>query len=108
MTRLGVVKGRLEVLERRKPVATPTNDLYILDAGPVLQVSREHFQIEQISEGRYELIDRGSACGTIVGNHLVGGHDQGGRCPLEDGNVIVIGTSKSPYAFKFLCTRPHD
>jgi hypothetical protein len=101
-SRLSLVGGALRVMERRKLDAPPNNDLYLVDNGKPLNVSREHFQIEQSADGGYELVDRGSACGTMVGNEVLGGHDAGGRCTLENGNVIVVGTSRSPYALKFV------
>lgn len=88
--------------ERRKKGDPPNNDLYLIDRGKLLNVSREHFQIDKKEDGTYEVVDRGSACGTIVANHVVGGHDKGGRYPLEDGNIIIVGTPKSPFVFKFL------
>jgi hypothetical protein len=101
-SRLGVVHGALRVIERRKLDHPPNNELYLIDEGRPLQVSREHFQIERLPDGGYELVDRDSACGTIVGNQAVGGGDGGGRCRLEDDNVIVVGMESSPYAFKFV------
>jgi hypothetical protein len=50
----------------------PTNDLYLRDREEPLNVSREHFAI-----------------------------DRGGSIPLHDGDVIIVGTSLSPYVFKF-------
>lgn len=100
-SRLGVYHGSLQIMERRKQSDDPTNDLYLMDAGKVLNISRQHFQIEKAGNGSFALLDRGSACGTIVGNQMLGGHDAGGRCDLEDGNVIVIGTTTSPYVYKF-------
>jgi len=102
-SRLRMVNGVLRPMERRKLHAPPNNELYLIDRGERLNVSREHFQIEKRREdGTYELVDRGSACGTIVGGHVVGGRDKGGRCPLKDGDVIVVGTSKSLLVFRFL------
>lgn len=101
-SRVRMVKGSPQSIERRKLQAPPNNDLHLIDSGRRLNVSREHFQIERNEDGTYELVDRGSACGTIVSKHVVGGDDKGGRCPLKDGDVIVVGTSKSPIAFKFL------
>jgi hypothetical protein len=101
-SRLGVVKGGLEIMERRKLDHAPTNDLYLVDAGPELNISREHFQIESDGNGGYVLVDRGSACGTVAGESVINGGDEGGLCPLSHGNVIVVGTPQSPYAFKFL------
>lgn len=49
----------------------------------------------------YILVDRASTCGTIVEGQTVGGDTRGGTCSLHDGDVIIVGTSRSPYAFKF-------
>jgi pSer/pThr/pTyr-binding forkhead associated (FHA) protein len=90
------------VRERRKKENPPNNDLYLKDEGDLFNVSREHFQIEAKNDGTYELVDRGSTCGTIVADHIVGGRDKGGRYPLKNENIIVIGTFQSPFIFKFL------
>jgi hypothetical protein len=91
----------LRIAERRKGQVQPSNEVYLLDHGPRLQVSRAHFHIEADPEHGYRLVDRGSACGTIVGNQQVGGNDAGGSTPLKDGDVILVGTSESPFAFRF-------
>ena len=101
-SRLAVRHGMLQVAERRKLDHPPNNDLYLLDTGNPLNVSREHFQIEEDGDGGFVLVDRGSACGTLVGDQAVGGEDRGGRATLTPGNVIVVGTSASPYIYKFL------
>jgi len=88
--------------ERRKLVNPPSNDLYMLDRGEALNVSREHFRIEHKEGDSFELVDRGSACGTVVDGRTVGGRDKGGHCPVKDGSVIVVGVAKSPYVFKFV------
>ena len=85
--------------ERRVGGAPPLNDLYIAERGEVLHVSREHFQIEA-QEGRPFVVDRGSACGTIVEGRTLGGARQGGRVELHDHDVIIVGTSASPFIFK--------
>lgn len=87
--------------ERREIAGRPNNDLYVKDMGRPLNVSREHFQIEENSDGSYELVDRGSACGTIVGGHIVGGNYAGGRCALEFGDAIIVGTPESAIVFRF-------
>ncbi len=92
----------MKVVERRKAGGSPNNDLYLVDAGTRLQVSRNHFQIEQTAAG-YQLRDRGSACGTLVGPQQVGGNDRGGICHLAPGEIIVVGTSTSPFVFRFVC-----
>lgn len=91
----------LQVSERRKQSAMPSNELYLIDEGPRLQVSRAHCQIESDGEGGYRVLDRGSACGTIVGNQQLGGSDRGGLAPLVDGDLLQVGTSESPFAFRF-------
>jgi hypothetical protein len=93
--------GILSKLERRPPIEPSNNELYVKDFGKVVNVSREHFQIEVKSDGSYELVDRGSACGTIVGNNVVGGNFSGGRCPLTFGDAIIVGTRQSEIVFEF-------
>jgi len=100
--RVALVAGEYRSIERRETDAAPTNDLYLLDMGEKLNVSREHFQIEQEQDGSYVLVDRGSACGTIVDDQPVGGHDAGGRFPLKNGSTIRVGIASSPYLFEFV------
>ena len=71
----------------------------MIERGEVLHVSRERFQIEQ-QEGRHFVVDRGSACGTIVEGRVLGGGRQGGRAEVHDQDVIIVGTSASPFVFK--------
>ncbi len=100
--RVALIAGEYRSIERREGDAPPTNELYLLDLGEKLNVSREHFQIEQDPDGGYALLDRGSACGTIVDGQPVGGQDRGGRCPLKNGSQIRVGISTSPYLFEFV------
>lgn len=93
-----------KVMERRRTDVTPSNELYLLDGGQRLNVSRAHFQIETKLAGGFLLRDRGSALGTFVGSTQVGGGDSGGVADLSDGDVIVAGTSESPFAFRFVVT----
>jgi hypothetical protein len=93
--------GILSEAERRAPPQRTSNELYVKDFGKSVNVSREHFQIEAKSDGSYELVDRGSACGTIVGSHVIGGNFSGGRCPLQFGDAIVVGTRESAIVFEF-------
>ena len=88
--------------DRRAPSANTNNDLYLHDPGRLKHISREHFIIERRPDGSYLLEDRGSACGTIVGNVAIGGRRRTGQCPLEDGNVIVVGNDESPFVYQFL------
>ncbi len=88
------------VSERRNPGSRPSNDLYLVEPDEPLNVSREHFEIDRDDAG-YILVDRASTCGTIVEGQGVGGDTRGGTLPLHDGDVIIVGTSRSPYTFKF-------
>jgi hypothetical protein len=87
--------------ERRNTRTPPNNNLYIRDMGRPLNVSREHFAIEKLEDGSFELVDRGSACGTIVNGNVIGGEYTGGRCPLFDGDTIVVGSHESAIVFEF-------
>jgi len=88
--------------ERRFRQALPLNDLYLLEpeGASFLQISREHFLIAVV-DGRFVVVDRESACGTIVGGMPIGG----GRLVLEivlnDGDEIVVGGDDSPFIFRF-------
>ena len=101
--RVALVDGEMKVVERRRrdDLPIPNNDLYLMDHGRPLNVSRQHLQIEEIDEG-YRVVDCGSACGTLVGNNFIGGHDQGGESALQDGEVLVVGTSESAFVFRFM------
>jgi hypothetical protein len=98
-----VKKGKWLSAERRDRFQPPNNDLYLIDRGKLLNVSREHFQIEQLEDGSYQISDRGSTCGTIVGDVSLGGGSSRKSCPLRNGSVIVVGTENSPLSFKFVC-----
>jgi hypothetical protein len=101
-SRITKIDGRVERMERpKKDDSVPTNDLYLLDRGHRLNISREHFEIVK-SEGGYALVDRGSACGTKIEGRNVGGHDTGGAAVLHDGEVIAVGAVGSPYIFRFI------
>jgi len=88
------------VMDRRRPVSRPNNELYLAEPESATNVSREHFLIE-LNGAQYVLVDRQSACGTIVEGNVVGGKQAGGAVPLRDGDVIIVGTSASRYVFKF-------
>jgi len=97
-----MVDGEFRRIERpRLGKREPNNDLYLIDAGELMHISREHFWIESTAEG-YVLFDRGSACGTAVGAIRVGGDDTGGSAPLKDGDTIAIGADSTPYLFTFI------
>lgn len=88
------------ISEKRDPESRPNNELYLVEKGEPMNVSREHFQIEKRS-GAYALVDRSSTLGTIVEGDVVGGQNRGGQVTLRDGDVIVVGASVSVYVFKF-------
>lgn len=101
-SRVKIIDGRIERIERVKfNDVAPNNDLYLIDDGHLLNISREHFQIERDGD-KYYLFDRGSACGTRIGEESVGGSDVSGSLPLADGDIITIGTKKSPYLYQFI------
>lgn len=101
-SRVKIMEGRVERMERQKSGgSTPNNDLYLIDDGHLLNISREHFQIEK-DEDRYYLYDRGSACGTQVEGQMVGGNDNEEVVEIRDGDTIIVGTGKSPYIFEFI------
>jgi len=100
--RVAHVLGEVVGLDRRPKNGheKPNNDLYLYDSGKILNISREHFQIEKTPDG-YVLVDRGSACGTSVNGIPVGGHDAGGSVALQDGDTIGIGKDSTPFLFTF-------
>lgn len=103
-SRVAKINGRLEAIERPKKDinSKPNNDLYLIDRGHLLNISREHFQIELREDGKFYLVDRGSACGTRAGEVVLGGEDKGGTAELDDGDVICVGTGNSPYRYRFI------
>ena len=80
--------------------ALQLNDAPLVDAPRAKQISREHFVVDRADDG-YWLIDRNSACGTIVAGTQIGGERRGGRIQLRDGDLITIGNGKSPYTYRF-------
>jgi len=91
--------------ERRGGAGPQPNDLYLVEAGKVHNISREHFEISW-DGGGYFLTDRGSVCGTLVEGRQVGGHRQRQRVELSDHDVIIVGSSTSQFIFKFRVDRP--
>jgi FHA domain-containing protein len=88
------------IAERRKGERHRTNELYLPERSEPFNVSREHFQIQH-NGTCYILVDRQSTCGTLVEGAVVGGRGIGGAAPLRNGDVIIVGSSRSPYVFKF-------
>ena len=87
-------------IDRRSDRAPPLNDIFLLEPAdtPVHQISREHFLL--VAEGeKYFLVDRGSACGTIVNGKTVGGDRKGGLTELPDRAQITLGSAASPFVF---------
>lgn len=88
--------------QQRHGVELPLNDLCLIESrsAALLHISREHFAIECV-DNLFFLVDRGSTCGTIVAGKHVGGDRTGGRTPLQQGDLVVVGTARSPYVFRF-------
>lgn len=89
------------IQERRMGVAPHNNDLYIIETGSRLFVSREHLLLDWREDTLY-LVDLFSSCGTIVEAAYVGGDHKGGELTLRHNDVVIMGTSNSPYIFKVL------
>lgn len=100
-SRFRMVHGKLRSMERREGMAPPNNDVYLIDNEDLLNVSREHFQIEQGEEGAFVIVDRGSTCGTIVDGHTIGPDAPAAHSPLRNGSTITVGLPESPYVFAF-------
>ena len=88
--------------KRRVPRSKPSNECYMRDHGPLKQISREHFVIQRTDAGGYQLSDRGSRCGTRVNDTTYGKQGGSKKCALKNGDVIVVGSSESPYVFVFV------
>ncbi|MDX8406070.1 MAG: FHA domain-containing protein [Mariprofundus sp.] len=101
-SRVRVAGGKEQMFERPKLGGRlPNNDLYLIDGGKPLNISREHCLIEAGPTG-YQLLDRGSACGISINGQRVGGHDTGGSSALADGDEIAIGSDSTPYRYRFI------
>jgi len=100
--RVNYVDGEVILQERHKLSGKePNNDIYLLDNGQFLQISREHCSVVSQND-TYTLVDRGSACGSIVNQFSIGGDDRNGSMPLKDGDIITLGSKESHYKFKFI------
>ena len=100
-SRVKMLDGRIERLERIKEAAEPpTNDIYLLDDGDNLNISREHLQIEQLGD-EFTVYDRDSSRGTIVAGTPLSRHRQK-SAELNDGDDITIGGKGSPYVYRFV------
>lgn len=96
-SRAKMVDQELVVCHRIGSKNIPNNDLYLIDNGRRLLISREHLAIEKRQES-YHIVDRESACGTNIGGHPVG--DSGSQ--LKDGDIIIIGGPNSNFKFEFI------
>ena len=101
-SRFAVVNGALQSIERLQTDIPPNNELYLHDNEEALNVSREHFQIERADGDSYCVRDRNSTCGTIVDDTPIGGEHRSFTAPLRDGSIIIVGTTSSPYRFRFV------
>jgi len=100
--RVNYVDGEIILQERHKLSGQePNNDIYLLDNGQYLQISREHCSIVK-QDDTFKLVDRGSACGSMVNQFTVGGDDSNGSISLKDGDIITLGSKESHYQFKFI------
>lgn len=100
--RTQLINGKLQVLERRRSSnSSPNNDIYLYDPGPKLQISREHFIIEE-HNNEFFIIDKQSACGLMIADKHLGGKDKGGKTKLIDGDIIGVGKESTTYFFKFI------
>lgn len=88
-------------VDRRGTGGARNNDLYVIEPGPRLFISRQHLMIEKRESGFY-LVDLFSSCGTIVEGRYLGGDHKGGEVALEHQDVVILGTAGSPYIFKVL------
>lgn len=105
-TQLDEKRGKLIRMERPKSgIHEPNNDLYLVDQGQLLNISREHLLITRDSR-QFKIMDRGSACGFLVNDIAFAGRDQGGEAPINDGDVLTIGSKTSPYRFRFVVFDP--
>ncbi|MBI1275297.1 cyclic nucleotide-binding domain-containing protein [bacterium] len=74
------------------------NDVMIPGANPLL-LSRNHFAIQKTNEGLL-VVDRGSACGTLVNGTGIGLGQPDYKAALKPGrNTITAGGQNSPYQF---------
>ncbi len=100
-SRVKIIDDRIERIERVKTSnIAPNNEIYLIDNGHLLNISREHFQIEK-DGSRFFIYDRGSACGTRV-NEKEAGLKGDDTVELFDNDIITVGTKQSPYQFKFI------
>jgi len=101
-SRVQIVNGCMVRIERpRIGNHKATNDLYLVDDGQKLNISRDHFLIERVDE-KYYIVDRGSVCGTKINGQNIGGDGQSDRTRINDGDTISIGSNATPYIYRFI------
>ena len=100
----GTEKKRLH--NRRLFTARPINECFLTDSENFRQISRAHFLIQQAEDGSWELVDRGSTCGTWVNDIRLYEDPRPHR--VKNGDVIVVGTAESPYRFRFVDSKNRD
>jgi hypothetical protein len=94
--------GQVHRMERHRPGNTnPNNDLYLVDDGKLLNISREHLSIEMRGDD-FCVIDRNSACGFSIDGQHFGGDGKGGSCAIKNGQVLAMGAKHSLYQFRFV------
>ena len=100
-SRVGAMEKLKSAIERRMSGTPQVNDLYLLEPLSVsLHISREHFAIQRLDE-HFAVLDRGSACGTMVSDRQIGGDAPTSQAEIRNGDVLVVGGRQSPYLFRF-------
>lgn len=98
--RVKYIDGNVVFQDRHKLSSEESNnDAYLFDTNDFLQISREHCSIIK-HDDKYILQDRGSACGSMV-NQIMLGKDNNVH-ELKDGDIITIGSEKSQYKYKYI------
>ncbi|CAM3961531.1 FHA domain-containing protein [Arcobacter cloacae] len=79
----------------------PNNDIYLVNSTQSLEISKEHFQIEK-KDNKYYIKDRNSTLGTKLNDKEIGKEKINEKFPLNDGDIIKIGSNNSEFQFQFL------
>ena len=107
-SRYTLVNGKRVSMERRLTASKPNNEVYLLDLHEVMNVSREHCQINRNADGSYAVVDRGSTCGTIVDGVHIGTREGSNQAPIAHGGQLILGTTDSPFVFEFRASADED
>lgn len=97
-------RGLFVKLRILKSSSQPNNDIYLVNCTSNLEISKEHFQIEKI-DNNYFIKDRNSTLGTKLNTQEIGKEKSYTLFPLNDGDIIKIGSNNSTYEFQFLILR---